>query len=1320
MRIPNRRRRARLTLERLEDRLLLATNVATISGTVIRTVDASGLFPQATATFDAPVKGILVSLDGGTPVATDANGKYSFSDIADGTHVVSVSLTNQAAVGFVAYGGLGNYIQGSARGLSDQVFISNQQSFPNVNFTLAPKTQALVQNLFQLVFGRSPSISGLNAWSSVLTPTPTSTMIGSAFANFIGTPQFASLVAPLAYTLSAFMPNDSSNNPIPTDIGLLRDSEQLVYSGVSQNAAMLNILYSQQFVDKFGDLSPNNTNVPNNTFVTTVYTTLLQRQPTQSELTAWVNKLNAFTVDRGQLILNVVNTPEFAQRRQDIIRRVNVSLAYLGILGRQASGPQMQSGLTYLATPGATLAGFASVLAGTAEYRSLPGFTSTLVWDTVADQIEPAVDPLSRLSAYDPATRQFDLTVTPRSITSTSAKPVNLYVVAHGWAPGSTEAVLLGSTPGNPLKVWQTSNSLLEGTITEVSSTGLAQSIVDADPNAIVLAYSWVDQSATPTPVLSSSRLGSMNVKSPSLLNIASTSGLYVGMSVVGPNLPSTSTTITAILSSTQVMLSTKATTSVNGVTYTFSPTSPAQVVVTGTANAANKTITVATTNGLSLGMTVTGPGITVSPATTITGLTATKITLSQAPTTQSNKTYTFTGADAAAAARVLAYAGQSEGFTQLSGLEMAQAITAALSPAFFLGQGLLHLMGHSHGSKVATVAALALDQQGLPITQLTLFDSPETGPNALGINFSLPGLAGAQNFLWYYLAQMNISTTPVLPGTRIPTPAGGVATVSVTSPGSNYSAGATVTFSAPQNPQGLTATGTPIIKDGMITGITITNPGGGYTSAPTVTINDSSGTGAAATATLNSFYPTFVDNYFSTQGVGTSLGNFTGLQSFGSVFTTNSLANLVDVQLNPQSLYGPIGLGGSSIVGAQQFDQAQSPIAGAAATVGNSHHYPPGWYAQASLQNPSSPSNQLNGLYWSPLLSPGTTASLGHNYAQPTQTTPGKFVTTQFQLDPKSGPAAVTPLTTPLQYAQQFTVGDVVDNGSSIQLSVGSGNPNAIDAVTFSPLAAFGNSGTGLSLQFQFSGASPQSQVELVVWINGMAGAPLTLIGATGPTAGYISTPLLTINGATAGTTAQTATISLDGFEFGSLINGGFNTVVTSSGKSAAPFVPTLGFSLISTSGSDASGTVTVSLMNQYGVASLPTVMGVSPPSTTSPSPGLITLTGANLSGATKVTFTDTSTGTATEVTTGITSTPTSLTLMVPSGLAAGTYDITVKTSLPDESIATLADRITIVAPPPGHHPLIPVGGATHHVVSNTGPFNAAPGFGFTFASVL
>lgn len=91
----------------------------------------------------------------------------------------------------------------------------------------------------------------------------------------------------------------------------------------------------------------------------------------------------------------------------------------------------------------------------------------------------------------------------------------------------------------------------------------------------------------------------------------------------------------------------------------------------------------------------------------------------------------------------------RSEAYTHLNGLRLANALQQAIAPSFrnaFSAE--LRLIGHSHGSKVATVAALALQQTGRHVGHLTLLDPPED-EKTITIN-------GA-NLLGFYLEQMQI-----------------------------------------------------------------------------------------------------------------------------------------------------------------------------------------------------------------------------------------------------------------------------------------------------------------------------------------------------------------------------------------------------------------------------------------------------------------------------------------------------------------------------------------------------------------------------------
>jgi hypothetical protein len=79
----------------------------------------------------------------------------------------------------------------------------------------------------------------------------------------------------------------------------------------------------------------------------------------------------------------------------------------------------------------------------------------------------------------------------------------------------------------------------------------------------------------------------------------------------------------------------------------------------------------------------------------------------------------------------------------------------------------------------------------------------------------------------------------------------GVTSSITVISSGTNYSRGSVVTFSAPQLPGGVIATGTPTLPTlgGGITAVTLTEGGSGYTSTATISVTKP----ATVTSTVNS-----------------------------------------------------------------------------------------------------------------------------------------------------------------------------------------------------------------------------------------------------------------------------------------------------------------------------------------------------------------------------------------------------------------------------------------------------------------------------------
>ncbi|MFM7185354.1 MAG: DUF4214 domain-containing protein [Planctomycetota bacterium] len=701
--------------------------------------------------------------------------------------------------------------------------------------------------------------------------------------------------------------------------------------GIRQDATVQAIMTSQRFVAAHGDTSL----LSNAEYARFLYRELLSRGPSSQQLRNAVAKLQAGTT-RGQLALDVVAMSAFRERRQ-LQRGMRGAITYAAVLGREGTAAEIRQ----FRRGSATSVELARRLVRSAEFSDLDGYTSTAVWDVRAMSLTPAVAPLDRLQRYNPTTRKFDLPVTAGSITSSFLSPRNLYVYSHGWSPGYSEQVMLGSTPGNPLTSWNATPAVPEWLFhatPEVAVEGLAQSIVDADPNAIVVAYSWIDLSAT------SSLSGSGSLE-----------------------------------------------------------------------------------------------GIV----------------------------------------RALAQVGQSESRTQLAGLNLAEALEQAINPTFYGtgNDGLVHILGHSHGAKVATVATLEMSAF-FPVSHLTLFDSPETGPikphvliNEMPL--AIPGIGGGENFAWRFLqaikATWGISRLPV--AGRSPT----------------------------------------------------------------------SGT--------------FVDNYFAQTGFGGPFGGYEGLDE------------VVDVQLRPAELY----------------DNPSTGIVGDLGALFESHDYPPAWYGQASLQNPSGPLDTRNGLTWSPLINPLVPLVLSQSYDQYPQsslTSRGDFVRRQFELAPTGPATPVAVRSFPLAYGAQPTTGSVVDIDASLTLAVGDAVPVSMATVAFQPYAMDATDkpvATGLELDVSFAGVDPGETVQLVVSVHGAGALDLDTIFGTvyvSKTTGLMTVPLLTLDGGLSGTGPRMATLSLDVFRDHSLVVGGY--------ASPADPVPQLVFSLIASAGAEAS--VTISDLKQFG----------------------------------------------------------------------------------------------------------------------------------------
>ncbi len=559
------------------------------------------------------------------------------------------------------------------------------------------------------------------------------------------------------------------------------------------------------------------------------------------------------------------------------------------------SGPNLQplqslTGARASRSRGGSVAGIAS---------PPPGHGASAELDQVSLSAEYPL--LDRLAEFDPNTNLFNPIVSP--ITNSTTTPQNVYVIAHGWMPGYLDWVNSNETATNLPTSWQTwqgpyplpadgpstpwlfQEVKTTDPVFDVTTTGMAQQILAVDPNATVLAYSWIDDSASTT------------------------------------------------------------------------------------------------------------------------------------------------------FADIPEDAYHSEAYTAMNGMRMAEAITQALAPNYYQGLGKVDLIGHSHGARVATVAALALQQAAATdpadnvVGQLTLLDSPEDD-NA-DVDSLNPVDLDAANFDWFYLSQLSIARTMVLAGntTMNQTAVAGLNTTNlVTGMGASGAGIPTGTTVASIDP-----------SDGQVT-----------LSAPATATGSTSITFTPPPRAI------FVDSYVSY--FGSSYNNFV-VNDPDQGINNQALTNVVDVQLNPL----PFSSLDTSVISLE-------------------HEYAASWYAGSQFTS-NLPANQQVGLFWSPLV-PNPQTNLPDSSAQ-TWTDSNLNQSTQFVLAPQPSPAPVQPVFTPVSVTQNSLSGDATSTMtpagvSSVTLTDDQSANAAFDG-TFNKTDS---SIVGFSFNYDFSQVGDGAQLQ--IWLNG------------------------------------------------------------------------------------------------------------------------------------------------------------------------------------------------------------------------------------------
>jgi Flp pilus assembly protein TadG len=158
------------------------------------------------------------------------------------------------------------------------------------------------------------------------------------------------------------------------------------------------------------------------------------------------------------------------------------------------------------------------------------------------------------------------------------------------------------------------------------------------------------------TPIIGTTTSGSTTISSVSTLtpsgSVSGTAAIQPGMYIYGHGIPSGATVST--VSSSSIVISSSATLTFTGNSLAVGPitgntstpfTDPTTFTTTGTWTSGSKTVTVSSATGIVAGMVVTSTssGIVTSPATTVSSIVGTTVTLSaNANQTQSNKSIIF------------------------------------------------------------------------------------------------------------------------------------------------------------------------------------------------------------------------------------------------------------------------------------------------------------------------------------------------------------------------------------------------------------------------------------------------------------------------------------------------------------------------------------------------------------------------------------------------------------------------------------------------------------------------------------------------------
>ena len=252
---------------------------------------------------------------------------------------------NRVGVGAVRAGNLVwtavVFIQGPALGV------------PASTFAPFPSAAAFAQQQYTDFLGRVPDAAGVNYWANLLN---TGALTPVALVEqFINSAEFGQSVEPVARLYLAFFGRDPDFNGLMYWAGQIRSGYPL--QGVADFFAG-----SPEFRAMYGSLN-------NQAFIDLVYRNVLGRPADLGGINYWINQLAAGALNRGGIMVNFSESPEY---RNATWARIDVVAAYLGFL-RRSPDP---AGLNYwqgVLWAGQGMGGLINGFIGSSEYRQRLG-----------------------------------------------------------------------------------------------------------------------------------------------------------------------------------------------------------------------------------------------------------------------------------------------------------------------------------------------------------------------------------------------------------------------------------------------------------------------------------------------------------------------------------------------------------------------------------------------------------------------------------------------------------------------------------------------------------------------------------------------------------------------------------------------------------------------------------------------------------------------------------------------------------------------------------------------------------------------------------